>query len=434
MAPLAERLRPQVLEDVFGQQHLIGKGKVLSAMIEKGQISNMIFYGPSGTGKTTVARIAASQAGMEMFSLNATTASVADIKAIAAGLKGFDSEKRVLLFLDEIQNFSKKQQQSLLEHMESGRITLIASTTENPYFYVYNALLSRSLVFEFFPLSMEDVQKAVMRAAHVLESEYGKKIQMQPQVAEHLAYAAGGDVRKALNALESCVMTGAGHHGIKITLEAAEAVSMRRAMRYDRDGDSHYDILSAFQKSIRGSDADASIHYLARLVSAGDMASICRRLLVIAAEDISLAYPSAISIVKSCVDAAFQLGFPEARIPLAQAVLVLACAPKSNSAITAIDSAMADIEQGRAGEIPSHLKDSHYSGAKKQGKGIGYRYPHSFPQSYVPQQYLPDNLVGRKYYLPGNNKHENAAREYWEAIKDEKNKAKAQPKEGKDTK
>ena len=419
--PLPDRIRPQTLDEVVGQAHLIGEGKILRNIIENNEIPNMIFYGPSGVGKTTVANIIAQRTGKTLHRLNATTASVADIKNIVSTLDSFLTMDGVLLYLDEIQHFNKKQQQSLLEFMENGKITLIASTTENPYFYVYNAVLSRSVVFEFKPIEPADVEKALSRAVDELKkTDYtGFDVSVSDDAVRHMANSSGGDVRKALNSLELTFL--AAHPDkdkkIEITLDSAVQATQKKVMRYDRDGDSHYDILSAFQKSIRGSDPDAAIHYLARLISAGDLPSICRRLLVISAEDIGLAYPQAISIVKSCVDSALQLGLPEARIPLAEAVILLATAPKSNSAIMAIDKAMMDIEKSDTGDIPAHIKDAHYGGALKLGHGTEYKYPHSYPNHYVEQQYLPDNIRDTKYYEYGDNKTEMAAKAYWEKNK-----------------
>lgn len=419
--PLPDRIRPLTLDDVVGQEHLIGEGKILRNVIENNEVPNMIFYGPSGVGKTTIANIIAQKTGKTLHKLNATNASVSDIKQIVATLDSFLAMDGVLLYLDEIQHFNKKQQQSLLEYMENGKITLIASTTENPYFYVYNAVLSRSVVFEFKPVEPEDIEKALVRATEELKNtDYsGFEVEVNEDAIRHMAHVSNGDVRKALNALELTFLAARPDKNkkITITLDMAVSATQKKAMRYDRDGDSHYDILSAFQKSIRGSDPDAAIHYLARLVSAGDLPSICRRLLVISAEDIGLAYPQAISIVKSCVDSALQLGFPEARIPLAQAVILLATAPKSNSAVCAIDEAMADIERMDTGDIPAHLKDSHYGGAKKLGHGLEYKYPHAYENHYVKQQYLPDNIRDTKYYEYGDNKTEAAAKAYWDKIK-----------------
>ncbi len=407
--PLAERIRPQTLYDVVGQTHLLGENGILKRIIDSGQIPNMIFYGPSGVGKTTVASIIAKQTDRKLYKLNATTASIQDIRQIIDELDTFLTPNGALVYLDEIQYFNKKQQQSLLEFIEDGRITLIASTTENPYFYVYNAILSRCTVFEFKPVSVDEIKKAVKRAFEIIADN----IKYSDEVINIISYGCGGDVRKALNAVEFLVSSAKD----EISIEDAKAVSQRSNMRYDRDGDSHYDILSAFQKSVRGSDVDAALHYLARLIEAGDIISASRRMLVMASEDIGLAYPQAISIVKSCIDSAFQLGLPEARIPLAEAVILLATAPKSNSAICAIDAALADIRQGKTGDIPQHLKDCHYDGAKKLGRGLTYKYPHDYRYHWTPQQYLPDELKGTKYYEYGENKNEQAAFNYWQKIK-----------------
>ena len=419
--PLADRMRPTRLEDVVGQTHLIGDDKLLRRIIENNEVPNMIFYGPSGVGKTTVANIIASKTGKTLHKLNATTSSVSDIKNIAATLDSFLAPEGVLLYLDEIQNFNKKQQQSLLEFMENGKITLIASTTENPYFYIYNAVLSRSIVFEFKPVSADDIIIALKRGVEILSSEMfkGFKVEAEEDALTHLAHTSNGDVRKALNSLEAVCMSlrPTDEKSVIISLELAEQATQKKALRYDKDGDSHYDILSAFQKSVRGSDPDAAIHYLARLISAGDLASICRRILVMASEDIGLAYPQAVTIVKACADSALQLGLPEARIPLAEAVILLATSPKSNSAICAIDDALNDIKNIDTGDIPSHLKDSHYSGSQKLGHGLTYKYPHSYPDHYIEQQYLPDNIKDKKYYEFGDNKTETLAKEYWSKIK-----------------
>lgn len=421
ITPLADRIRPKTLDDIVGQEHLLGEGKLLRRIIENNEVPNMIFYGPSGVGKTTVANIIAAKTGKTLQRLNATTASVSDIKNIVGTLDSFLAPDGVLLYLDEIQHFNKKQQQSLLEFMENGKITLIASTTENPHFYVYNAVLSRSIVFEFKPIGPDSIKKALVRASGILSEELfsGFDVEIHDDALTHIAHSSNGDVRKALNSLEAVYMAMRPNAEKRVifSLELAEQASQKKALRYDKDGDSHYDILSAFQKSVRGSDPDAAVHYLARLVSAGDLQSICRRILVMASEDVGLAYPQAVTIVKSCVDSALQLGFPEARIPLAEAVILLATAPKSNSAICAIDSAMEDIESIDTGDIPSHLKDAHYSGAKELGHGTTYKYPHSYTNHYVAQQYLPDNIKDRVYYEPGDNKNELSAKEYWKKIK-----------------
>ena len=415
--PLADKIRPQNISEVFGQRHLVSDGMPLWAVIERKTIPNMIFYGPSGTGKTTVANIIAKNTNKKLYKLNATNASLSDIKDIIADLDGFAGFGGVVLYLDEIQNFNKKQQQSLLEYVEKGDITLIASTTENPYFYIYNALLSRCTVFEFKELSSEDIKKAVLRAIEILKQDM--KIEFSEEAIDHISETAIGDCRKAINAAELCSIIGKIDESglVSIDLEAAKNVTNKNSFRYDKFGDSHYDILSAFQKSIRGSDPDASIHYLARLIKAGDLISICRRLMVIAAEDIGLAYPLAVPIVKACVDSAFQIGFPEAQIPLAEAVILLATAPKSNSAVTAISAALSDIDNMNTGDIPAHLKDGHYAGAKKLGRAVSYKYPHAYDNHYIKQQYLPDNIKDKKYYNPCQNKYESEIENYWNKIK-----------------
>lgn len=419
--PLADRIRPETLDEVVGQAHLIGKGKILYEVIQGGEIPNLIFYGPSGVGKTTVANIIASKSNKKLYKLNATTCSVSDIKSIIAELDTIMAGNGVILYLDEIQNFNKKQQQSLLEVIENGKVTLIASTTENPYFYIYNALLSRCCVYEFKSLSPEDIEKAAERAVKILEEEYSKGIEFEKEAISHLANTAGGDVRKCLNGVEMSVLAKIYTEGkITVTLEDVTQVTGKTALKYDKDGDNHYDLLSAFQKSIRGSDPDAAIYYLAKLILSGDLMSICRRLMVIASEDIGLAYPMASVIVKSCCDSAFQIGFPEARIPLANAVLTLANAPKSNSAVNAIDLAISAIERGDAGDIPAHLKDAHYGSAAKLGRGLAYKYPHEFENHYVKQQYLPDKIKNKKFYIPAENKNEQATKEYWDKIKGDK--------------
>ncbi len=420
MQPLADRIRPSCLDEVVGQSHLIGKGKVLRTLIENGNLPNMIFYGPSGTGKTTLARIAAEASGKTLHYINATTGSVSDVKNIAKDQNSLSNPNGVLLYLDEIQNFNKKQQQSLLEYIENGSITLIAATTENPFFYIYNAILSRSNVFEFYKISPEDISRALVRGLSTLNGEYNSNISFSDDALFAISNIAYGDVRKALNLLELSMITAIQSKKTSVVLDDICEISSLPASRFDRDGDSHYDILSAFQKSIRGSDENAALHYLARLLVGGDLISACRRLMVIASEDIGLAYPSAASIVKSCVDSALQLGLPEARIPLAQAVILLATAPKSNSVICAIDKAMSDIKDKDTGDVPAHLKDGHYAGAKKLGKSIGYKYPHAFPGNYTPQQYLPDKIKNAVYYVPGENKFEQASSEYMKKLKEQK--------------
>ncbi len=415
--PLAEILRPTELDQVFGQEHILGKGAVLRRLIESGNIPNMIFYGPSGTGKTTVANVIAKQTNRTLYQLNATTASTADIKNIVSQLDTFMAPNGVLLYLDEIQSFNKKQQQSLLEYIENGKITLIASTTENPYFYVFNAILSRSTIFEFKQISAAAALQAVERAVAYLEERTALTAQPEEGALEYIAGACGGDLRKALNAVEVLFSAGVPENGkLILTLQDAKEVTQKSAMRADRDGDNHYDLLSALQKSIRGSDPDAACHYLARLLEAGQMQSACRRLMVIAAEDIGLAYPMILPIVKSCVDMALMTGMPEARIPLGDAAVLMATAPKSNSGYLALDAAIADIRKGKGGDFPRHLQNVHadtYTMEREQG----YKYPHNYPGHWVQQQYLPDDLKDTKYYEYGPNKVEQAAKQYWDAIK-----------------
>lgn len=418
--PLAERIRPQSLDDVVGQQHLLGKDKPLRRIIESGKIPNMIFYGSSGIGKTTVARIIAENTNMTMHKLNGTSASIADIKEIVAETETFGGINGILLYLDEIQYLNKKQQQSLLEYIENGKITLISSTTENPYFYVYNAIISRSTVFEFKPLTAQEVLPAVKRAFQIMAQDLNMKLRLESGAAEYIAQGCGGDVRKSINTVELCILS-ADNDGecLTVNLDMVKALTQRSNMKYDRSGDQHYDILSALQKSIRGSDENAAIHYAARLIEAGDIISLSRRLLVIASEDVGLAYPQAVSIVKACVDSAMQLGLPEARIPLAEAVILLATAPKSNSAYLAMDSALADIRSGLALDFPRCLQNKHFDGDDVKNKGQNYLYPHDFPNHWVRQQYLPDSLKGKKYYEYGENKNEQAAKKYWWKIKNE---------------
>ncbi len=415
--PLADELRPTSLDEVYGQEEILGEGKMLRRIIESGKIPNLIFYGPSGTGKTTVANIIAERTKRKLFKLNATTASTADIKEIVSQLDTMLAPNGVLLYLDEIQSFNKKQQQTLLEHIENGKITLIASTTENPYFYVFNAILSRSTVFEFKQLSPEAAMLAVRRAIGYMETKTGLTTECEPGALEHVAFSCGGDLRKALNAVEVLFSAaGADCPVLPITLADVRTVTQRSAMRYDRDGDSHFDCLSALMKSIRGSDPDAAIHYLARFLEVGDLPACCRRILCSACEDIGLAYPLAIPIVKACVDSALQLGLPEARLPLADAVLLLATCPKSNSGCMAIDRALHDVRKGKTGPIPRELQNVHADSAGQE-REQGYLYPHSYPHHWVQQQYLPDALVGTHYYDYGENKTEQAAKRYWDEIK-----------------
>ncbi len=414
--PLADKIRPKTLDDVVGQTHLLGEGKPLLKIIKSGKIPNMIFYGPSGVGKTTIARIIAESANMRLHKLNGTSASTADIKEIVAEIDTFLGSNGILLYLDEIQYLNKKQQQSLLEYIENGSITLIASTTENPYFYVYNAILSRSTVFEFKPVEPEELKKAVKRGFAEISAEIGEELSIEEEAVDYICHGVGGDVRKCLNTVELCAVSA--DNG-RVTLELAKELTQRSNMRYDRDGDQHYDLLSALQKSIRGSDENAALHYAARLMDAGDIISLSRRLLVIAAEDVGLAYPLAIPIVKACVDSAMQLGLPEARIPLANAIVLLATSPKSNSAYKAINAALADVQNGVTGDFPRHLQNKHCDGEDAVVKGQHYLYPHDYPNHYVKQQYLPDCLKDKIYYEFGDNKMENAAKEYRKKIKGE---------------
>ena len=416
-SPLADRMRPNRIEDVAGQRHLLEEGRVLRKIIDSGDVPNLIFYGPSGVGKTTVAKIIAANCGKKLCYLNATTASTADIKEIINSIGGFDTAGGILLYLDEIQYFNKKQQQILLSYIETGDITLIAATTENPYFYVYNAILSRSTVFEFKALSAEDIKTAVVRAIGVLGEEKGKAINISDNAIIKISRAAAGDVRRALNMLELCVLTSETAADITVKDETAEEILAANAVRYDREGDEHYDIISAYQKSMRGSDPDAAVYYLGRLLAAGDLPSACRRLLVCACEDVGLAYPQIIPIVKAAVDTAREVGLPEARIPLADAVVLVATAPKSNSAYNGINAAMADIQKGRSGPVPRQLQNVHFDGEDNPNKGQFYLYPHSYENHWTPQQYLPDALKNAVYYEYGDNRNERTAKEYWDRVK-----------------
>lgn len=418
-APLADRIRPASIEDIVGQRHLLAKGKALRNVVESGQIPNLIFYGPSGVGKTTLASIIAKKTNRKFHKLNGTSASTADIRAIVGELDTLAAPEGILLYLDEIQYFNKKQQQTLLDYIERGEIILIASTTENPYFYIHGALLSRSTVFEFKSVTAEDIVPAVERGFSFLSEEKGVNIEADADAVRHIAFSCGGDVRKALNSVELCVLsTLPDEEGkIHITKETATELTQKSSMKYDREGDEHYDILSAFQKSMRGSDPDAALHYLARLLEAGNMPSAVRRLMVCAAEDVGLAYPMIIPIVKAAVDTALMVGLPEARIPLADAVVLVCNSPKSNSAYLAYDAAASDIRNGKSGPIPRQLQNMHYDGEDNNNKGQFYKYPHDYENHYVAQQYLPDAIKSRKYYTYGDNKNEQAARQYWEKIK-----------------
>ena len=413
--PLADKIRPSSLAEMAGQEHLLKESAPLRRILESGHLPSMIFYGPPGTGKTTLANIAARLTDKQIFRVNATTASLSDVKEILSETDSLFSAGGILLYIDEIQYFNKKQQQALLEYVEDGRVTLICSTTENPYFALYGALLSRSTVFEFKPVKPEECVKVLRRGLELLNSESGSNKNCDDSVLLSVAVGCGGDVRKALTALENLYYACVGD----LDGDTAAALTQRSGMRFDVSGDQHYDILSAFQKSIRGRDENAAVHYLARLLAGGDLLSPCRRLLVIASEDIGLAYPQAVSMVKSCVDSALHLGLPEGGLPLAQATILLATAPKSNSAAAAYWAAMEDVETGKAVSVPSHLQDTHYSGASSLGRG-GYKYPHAYPNSYVEQQYMPDELKDKVYYVHGSNKNESAVKEYWNKIKNEK--------------
>ena len=419
-APLADKIRPRTLDDVVGQEHILAEGKPLRRIIESGKVPNMIFYGPSGVGKTTVARIIAENCGMSLYKLNGTNSSISDIKDVVSQIGTFGSENGILLYLDEIQYLNKKQQQSLLEYIENGEITLIASTTENPYFAVYNAVISRSTVFEFKPVTADQLIPAIKRAFRLIGEESGSEVVYTDAICRTIAYGCGGDVRKAMNTAELCTVCGEVSDGrITITPESLELLSQRSNMRYDRDGDEHYDILSAFHKSVRGSDENAALHYAARLIEAGDIISLCRRLLCIASEDVGLAYPQAVQITKACVDSALQLGLPEAKLPIAEATILLATAPKSNSACMVIDAALADLQSCDALDYPRHLQNKHFDGQGAAVVGQHYKYPHDYHNHYVRQQYLPDALKDHVYYEFGDNKQEQAALQYRKKILEE---------------
>ncbi|MBU5315089.1 replication-associated recombination protein A [Clostridium bornimense] len=417
MEPLASKLRPKRLEDVLGQKHLFGENGSLSRAINKGFIQNMIFYGPCGCGKTTVANIISEMTNKTLYKVNGATDTLKDVKEAINARSTLMGTKGILLYIDEIHLFNKRAQQSLLEVLESGDVTLIASTTENPYFSIFKALLSRCVIFQFKPLNFDDIKEGLKRGIDYLEKQLDLEIVASNEVLKDIAYRCNGDMRNALNTLEFLVYSLNNGEKIEISKEFVEKITGKKIISFDKDGDNHYDLLSAFQKSIRGSDENAAILYLAMLLKGGDLQSICRRLLVIASEDIGLAYPAAISIVKACVDSALMIGLPEAKIPLAEATLLLATSPKSNSSCVAIDKAMSLLEKKDIGEIPSHLKDSHYSGASKLGNGIGYKYPHDYKNNYVKQLYLPSNYLNEEFYIAGDNKFENSIKNYLAKIK-----------------
>lgn len=425
--PLADTVRPNSFDDMVGQEKLVGRNGILRRMVESGRITNMIFFGPPGTGKTTAANIVAEASGMTLRRLNATTAGLDDVRRVIDETSTLLGSGGILLYLDEIQYFNKKQQQSLLEYIEDGRITLIASTTENPYFSVYNAIISRSAVFEFTAVSPSDIKRALIRAFERLNTD---NVTLEEDALELMAQLGAGDVRRALGILESAYSLAAytvssaeansdntdldsgtpASNGKKITRGLVDSLTPKVLGSFDRAGDVHYDLLSCLQKSIRGSDPDAAVFYTAKLLEGGDLLSVCRRLQVIAYEDVGLAYPLAGVVVRACVESARELGLPEARLPLAEAAVLLATAPKSNSAHDAINAAAADIAAGKGQTVPTHLRSP---------KFVGYKYPHDFPNHWVKQQYLPDDLVGAHYYEYGPNKTEQASKQYWDKIKQE---------------
>lgn len=421
MQPLADKLRPKDIDDMVGQHHIIGKGKIINKLLANNTIPNMILYGPPGTGKTTLANIIAKYTNKKYVKLNAVNCGVKEIKdVIDLNKQDLFSYNGILLMLDEIQALNRKQQQSLLEVIEDGSVTLIASTADNPYFVVYKAILSRSTIFEFKIIEKTDIMEGLHKAVEKIKNLYTyEKIEIEEKALEYIADTCNGDMRSALNKLELAFNVGIDimNNCVKVTVDDVINCSSIKMLNYDKGGDDGYSILSAFHKSLRGSDADAAIHYLARLVKAGDLQSITRRLLCVASEDVGLAVPQAITITEACVSAALQLGFPEARIPLAQATIYLAQCPKSNSAVSAIDMALYDLDNIETGDIPLHLKDAHYASAKKLGRGVEYKYPHSFENHYVEQQYLPDAIKDKKYYIHGKNKNETAFKNYWNVIK-----------------
>jgi len=413
MKPLAEVMRPQKLEDFIGQKNILGKGKPLYNLIVSKKIPNCILYGPPGTGKTTLANIMANYSDRKFYKLNATTASVKDIQEITESLDSLLNYNGVVIYIDELQHFSKKQQQALLEFIENGRVTLIASTTENPYFAIHKAILSRCNIFQFQSLTIEETIEGLEKAIKRLIND-GIEVEYTIDALKYISEISQGDYRKAYNILELAINSQLNK--VKnINIEYIESLSQSH-IRADASGDEYYNFLSALQKSIRGSDADAAVHYLARLIKSGNLQAIIRRISVIAAEDIGLAHPNALTVINSGVELALKVGLPEASLILSELVIYLATLPKSNSAYLAISKAMSDLDNKNIGDVPKHLKDAHYSGAKNLGVG-GYKYPHDYENNYVSQQYLPDNLEGIKYYNPQNNKYENSIKNYWENVK-----------------
>ncbi|MBC1793887.1 replication-associated recombination protein A [Listeria booriae] len=398
--PLAYRMRPKSLDDIVGQTHLVGKDKIIYRMVKAKQLSSMILYGPPGIGKTSIASAIAGSTKYAFRMLNAVTNNKKDLEIVAAEAK---MSGTVILLLDEVHRLDKPKQDFLLPHLESGQIILIGATTSNPYIAINPAIRSRTQIFELKPLSVEDIELTMERALADSERGLGTyDVVLDSDAKTHLATASNGDVRSALNALELAVISSEpdDEGKIQVTLEVAEECLQRKSLAHDKDGDAHYDVLSAFQKSVRGSDVNAALHYMGRLIEAGDLVSISRRLLVMAYEDIGLANPQAATHTLSAIQTAEKIGFPEARIPLANAVIELCLSPKSNSAISAIDAALADIRAGKSGEVPDHLRDGHYSGAKELGRALDYKYPHSYENAWVDQQYLPDRLLKAKYYEP----------------------------------
>lgn len=417
-SPLADRIRPKELSDMVGQSHIFGENSLFSNLINSNQIPNMIFYGPPGTGKTTTAKIICKKANKTFFKINATNSSLSEIKNIITEINPITAPNGAIIYIDEIQYFNKKQQQSLLEYIENGKITLIASTTENPYFYIYNALLSRSNVFEFKALDSEDIKKALERAILFLENEQNIKINCSNESLDKISKISGGDVRKALNNLELLYLSSNIKDGF-LTIDNNNLLNQLEnnySACYNKSGDEHYDLLSALQKSLRGSDPHAAVYYLAKLLKSGELISACRRILVCACEDVGLAYPNIFPIVKSLTDIALQVGMPEARIPLADAVILIAMSPKSNSAYKAVNEAFKDLQSGYDYPAPRHLQNVHCDSTDSDTANIQYKYPHSYPNHWINQQYLPDNIKNKKYYYPQENKNETAFKNYREKI------------------